>query len=73
MTGKDYRRQRKAFLDVATQRSQPNHRIVGLMLESHLVAGSQTLADKRSLTYGQSVTDACIGWEETQELILSIV
>ena len=69
---KDYRQQRHAFLDVTAQRAQSGPRIAGLMLESHLMAGSQTLTDAGTLTYGQSVTDACIGWEETEELILSI-
>jgi 3-deoxy-7-phosphoheptulonate synthase len=52
---------------------QPGHRIAGLMLESHLVAGQQKLGAGDALTYGQSVTDACIGWEQTEELILSLV
>lgn len=69
---KDHRQQRHAFLDVAGQMVQRGHRIAGMMLESHLVAGSQKLTDAPSLIYGQSVTDACIGWEETEELVLSI-
>jgi 3-deoxy-7-phosphoheptulonate synthase len=39
------------------------------MLESHLVAGRQDCSDPSSLVYGQSITDACIGWDETDELL----
>ena len=39
------------------------------MLESNLVAGAQQLVSGKPLTYGQSITDACIGWEETYELL----
>jgi 3-deoxy-7-phosphoheptulonate synthase len=38
------------------------------MLESHLVAGAQKLVPGKQLTYGQSITDACMGWGETVEL-----
>jgi 3-deoxy-7-phosphoheptulonate synthase len=69
-SGKDYRRQPQVFMDVHEQMKQPDHRIAGLMLESHLVAGQQKLGAGDSLTYGQSVTDACIGWDETEKLIL---
>ena len=39
------------------------------MLESNLVAGRQDIGIKSTLVYGQSITDACIGWSETEELI----
>jgi 3-deoxy-7-phosphoheptulonate synthase len=39
------------------------------MVESHLKAGRQDLIPGKQLTYGQSITDACIGWEETRSLI----
>jgi 3-deoxy-7-phosphoheptulonate synthase len=40
------------------------------MMESHLVEGNQLLGDDvQSLTYGQSITDACIGWEDTVEML----
>ena len=41
--------------------------VLGVMIESHLVAGKQSLSDE--LTYGQSITDACIGWIDTVELL----
>jgi 3-deoxy-7-phosphoheptulonate synthase len=46
-----------------------DHRIVGVMLESNLVAGAQKLSKGKPLVYGQSITDACIGWDETLELL----
>ena len=42
---------------------------MGVMFESHLVAGRQDVVDGQPLTYGQSITDACIGWEETVEML----
>jgi 3-deoxy-7-phosphoheptulonate synthase len=50
-----------------------NRSIVGLMLESHLHAGSQPIpADLAQLSYGVSVTDACMGWETTERLLVGI-
>jgi 3-deoxy-7-phosphoheptulonate synthase len=51
--------------DVARQVSGGDVRIVGVMIESHLLAGRQDLVAGRPLTYGQSITDGCIGWEDT--------
>jgi 3-deoxy-7-phosphoheptulonate synthase len=50
-----------------------NRSLVGFMLESHLHAGNQTITDdQRQLRYGVSVTDACIGWDQTSNLLLSL-
>jgi 3-deoxy-7-phosphoheptulonate synthase len=51
--------------DVARQVAGGDGRIVGVMVESHLVAGRQDLVAGKPLTYGQSITDGCLGWEET--------
>jgi 3-deoxy-7-phosphoheptulonate synthase len=51
--------------DVAAQVARGDARIVGVMVESHLVAGRQDLVPGRPLTYGQSITDPCLGWEES--------
>ncbi|MFA0499604.1 3-deoxy-7-phosphoheptulonate synthase, partial [Vibrio sp. 10N.222.46.A1] len=40
-----------------------------VMIESHLVEGRQDLVDGKAATYGQSVTDACIGWEDTETVL----
>ena len=51
--------------DLAEQFADGESRVFGVMLESHLVAGRQDLQIGRPLAYGQSVTDACLGWEDT--------
>ena len=67
---KDYRRQAIAFRDVVEQRAAGNENIVGLMVESNLFPGNQPLSDDPSkLEYGVSITDACVGWEETDSLL----
>jgi 3-deoxy-7-phosphoheptulonate synthase len=73
-SGKDHRRQASVIAAVAEQVASGNRRIVGLMLESFLVPGRQDLVLGRAgeLTYGQSITDACMGWEESEDLLLSL-
>jgi 3-deoxy-7-phosphoheptulonate synthase len=66
---KDFRQQRKVLLDVAEQIKKGADIISGVMLESFLVSGSQKPAKAENLTYGQSLTDGCICWKETDELI----
>ncbi|HEX4148897.1 MAG TPA: 3-deoxy-7-phosphoheptulonate synthase, partial [Pirellulales bacterium] len=69
---KDHRRQELVWNDVIEQRVAGNANILGLMLESNLVEGSQKLAgNAAALRYGVSITDACTGWEETEALLLS--
>jgi 3-deoxy-7-phosphoheptulonate synthase len=71
-SNKDYRLQHVAWNDCIAQRVAGNRNIVGLMLESNLNPGSQSLPkDLTQLRYGVSITDGCIGWEETERLILS--
>jgi len=62
---KDYRRQPLAARTVAAQIAGGETGIIGLMMESFLVDGRQDLLDRSRLVYGQSVTDACMGWEMT--------
>ena len=62
---KDHRRQSLVADDVAGQVAQGETGIVGIMMESFLVDGRQDLRDPARLVYGQSITDACIGWETT--------
>ena len=67
---KDHKRQTVVFKDVVGQRVGGNEGIIGLMLESHLNEGNQTLGDDPAkLEYGLSITDACIGWEHTADLV----
>jgi 3-deoxy-7-phosphoheptulonate synthase len=55
--------------DVAGQIARGDRRIIGVMIESHLVAGRQDLNPGEDLVYGQSITDACIGWPDTVPLL----
>ncbi len=55
--------------DVARQIRRGNQHIIGVMIESHLVAGRQDLNGSATLTYGQSVTDACLAWEHSEPLL----
>ena len=55
--------------DIANQISAGDDRIVGVMVESHLVAGRQDLVAGKSLTYGQSITDGCIDWESSLQVL----
>jgi 3-deoxy-7-phosphoheptulonate synthase len=68
-SGKDPDRQAIVCRDLAGQIAGGNTAIVGLMLESHLRAGTQKLVAGQPLVYGQSITDACMGWETTVELL----
>ena len=62
---KDHRRQPAVARDIAAQIAQGEPGIIGVMLESFLVNGRQDLKDRKHLVYGQSITDACLGWEMT--------
>jgi 3-deoxy-7-phosphoheptulonate synthase len=55
--------------DVATQMEAGDSRIVGVMIESHLQAGCQDLIEGQPLVYGQSITDDCINWESTVNVL----
>ncbi len=62
---KDHNKQLKVCKDICGQLRDGEPRIFGVMIESNLVAGNQKIGPRDSMTYGQSVTDACIGWEDT--------
>ena len=69
-SNKDHTRQRIAFEDVLAQRVGGNPDLVGVMLESNINPGAQKLgSDPSTLEYGVSITDACIGWDETVNLL----
>jgi 3-deoxy-7-phosphoheptulonate synthase len=68
-SGKDPERQPHVGADVGRQIAAGNGAIVGVMLESFLVAGRQDLRPGVDLRYGQSITDGCIGWEATVEVL----
>jgi len=64
-SGKDHRRQIDVAADLCDQVAGGTSHVFGVMLESHLVEGRQALSPGVPLTYGQSVTDACLSLEET--------
>jgi 3-deoxy-7-phosphoheptulonate synthase len=66
---RDHQRQPVVAADIAAQIAAGEIGIAGVMVESFLVAGRQDLTDPSRLVYGQSVTDACIGWEDTVSVL----
>jgi 3-deoxy-7-phosphoheptulonate synthase len=69
---KDYKKQSIVVDDVKQQISSGEKNIIGIMLESNLVEGNQKINSRDKLKYGQSITDSCIGWNETEEIILAL-
>lgn len=68
-SNKDHKRQPDVCRDIAKQIASGTREIFGVMLESNLVEGAQKLSKGKALTYGQSITDACINWGTTEELL----
>jgi 3-deoxy-7-phosphoheptulonate synthase len=68
-SSKQYQRQIEVGNDVADQIAGGDRRIMGVMIESHLNPGRQDLLPGKSLDYGVSITDACIGWDATEPLL----
>jgi 3-deoxy-7-phosphoheptulonate synthase len=64
-SGRDHTRQPAVAHDLATQVADGSRYIFGVMIESHLVGGRQDPKAGRPLMYGQSITDACLSWEDT--------
>lgn len=67
---KQFKKQIDVVDDVAGQISDGNESLRGIMLESHLVEGNQSITD--NLTYGQSITDACMNWDDTLNCLQTI-
>ena len=66
---KKHERQVDAARDIAAQIADGDERIIGVMLESHINAGRQDLVPGKDLLYGVSITDACIGWDTTVDVL----
>ena len=66
---KQYQKQMEVAADVAAQLAQGEERIVGVMVESHLNAGRQDLVPGKPLAHGVSITDPCLGWDDTERLL----
>jgi 3-deoxy-7-phosphoheptulonate synthase len=71
-SGKDHERQVIVASELAAQIAEGQTGIAGVMLESFLVAGRQDLETSGELTYGQSVTDSCMSWETTEEVVTGL-
>jgi len=66
---KQYKRQAEVAADIAKQLAGGEKRIVGVMIESHLVEGRQELEPGEPLRFGQSITDACLGWDDSVQVL----
>jgi len=71
-SNKDHRNQPKVAADIASQIRAGNHAITGVMIESHLTEGRQDVKPGQALTYGQSITDACLAWEDTKAVLANL-
>jgi 3-deoxy-7-phosphoheptulonate synthase len=72
-SSKQHQRQIDVARDIGTQLAAGQRHIIGVMVESHLLAGAQKFSagkdDPAKLTYGQSITDACIGWDDSMTVL----
>ncbi len=68
-SSKQYKKQMLVADDVAQQIANGDKAIIGVMIESHLVEGNQDLESAEPLVYGKSITDACIGWDDTEKVL----
>jgi 3-deoxy-7-phosphoheptulonate synthase len=66
---KQFARQIEVAENVSRQIEQGQSHISGVMIESHLIEGRQEVVKNKKLNYGQSITDACLGWQATEKLI----
>jgi 3-deoxy-7-phosphoheptulonate synthase len=71
-SGRDHRQQLPVARQVAQQIAAGQAGIVGVMLESFLLEGKQALGSGAPLRYGQSITDACLGWEDTETALRAL-
>ena len=66
---KIHERQIDVSRDIGNQLKKGDKRIFGVMIESHIVAGNQKVVDGVAETYGQSITDACINWDDSEMVL----
>ncbi|MFM4942533.1 3-deoxy-7-phosphoheptulonate synthase AroG [Aeromonas bivalvium] len=71
-SSKQFKNQMRVAEDVAGQIRAGSKGVFGVMVESHLVEGRQDLVEGCQLTFGQSITDACIGWDDTETLLRTL-
>ena len=68
-SGKLHARQEEVWLDLVAQKAEGCEPLIGAMIEGHLHEGNQPLKDPKSLAYGVSITDACLGWDATERIL----
>ena len=68
-SNKRFKQQIEVAKDTASQIATGDERIIGVMIESHLIEGRQDLAPGQTLEYGKSVTDACLGWDDSMAVL----
>lgn len=68
-SNKQHKQQLVVAADLAKQLRDGSRDLMGVMIESNLVEGNQSIGDGTNLTYGQSVTDACLGWDDTAQVL----
>ncbi|MDE3719795.1 3-deoxy-7-phosphoheptulonate synthase [Nocardiopsis sp. N85] len=71
-SGKDHVRQAGVAAEIAAQVADGQRGVIGVMLESFIVPGAQKLGDPTALVYGQSITDKCMGWDTTTEVLSTL-
>jgi 3-deoxy-7-phosphoheptulonate synthase len=71
-SSKNHERQVDVSHDVAAQVAAGDNRIFGVMVESHLKGGRQDLVPGQELVYGMSITDACLAWDSSAEVIAEL-
>jgi 3-deoxy-7-phosphoheptulonate synthase len=71
-SAKDHRNQPRVAEEVARQIASGSEFVFGVMLESFLLEGRQDVVPGKALTYGQSITDGCLGWESTSPILESL-
>ncbi|MGR5470934.1 3-deoxy-7-phosphoheptulonate synthase, partial [Vibrio astriarenae] len=66
---KQHRKQIDVAADICDQIKSGSTRIAGIMAESFIIEGNQPMTDINNLTYGQSITDPCLGWDDTVTIL----
>ena len=71
-SSKQHKQQIDVCKNICNQLSSGERRITGVMIESNLIEGNQSITNKKDLVYGQSITDACLSWEDTEGCLASL-
>jgi 3-deoxy-7-phosphoheptulonate synthase len=64
--------QKEVAKDIARQIQEGSKKIAGVMIESFIKEGCQKLTDNKKIIYGKSITDPCLGWKDSQDILASL-